>query len=466
MTFLRQTATETTATKSPDVIGQKVEASAASSINNPIDKPLSARNSLLLGSFAAAALVLGFGSWSVLTEISGAVVSFGQIEVAQSRQVVQHPEGGVVAEILVKDSQAVKAGDLLIQLDGAAVQSELAIIERQLFEVMARSSRLEAERDASAEPVFSVDLLRLSDDRPEVADLIEGQRSLFLARKDSLAKQTAQLGKRGSQIKSQIHGIDAQSNALQEQLALIEQELTDQQALLAKGLAQSSRVLQLERESSRLRGSVGELLAARAVAEGRATELELEVLRLAAVRREEANTELRDIAAKILELTERRGALIEQVERLEIRAPVSGLVMGLQVRTPRSVVRPAEPIMYIIPQDRPLVINTQVATIHIDEVHVGQRVRLVFPAFSSRTTPELYGYVETISPDAFTDERTHSAFYSAEIMLTAEEMDKMKDHVLVPGMPVEAYIETGARSPIAYLLRPFTDYFTHAFRES
>lgn len=466
MTFLSQTAPGTTAPKSPDVIGQKVEAPAASSINNHIDKALSARNSLLLGSFAAAALVFGFGSWSVLTEISGAVVSSGQIEVAQSRQVVQHPEGGVVAEILVKDSQAVKAGDLLIQLDGAAVQSELAIIERQLFEVMARSSRLEAERDASAEPVFSADLLRLSGDRPEVADLIEGQRSLFLARKDSLSKQTAQLGKRGSQIKSQIYGIDAQSNALREQLALIEQELTDQQALLAKGLAQSSRVLQLERESSRLRGSVGELLAARAVAEGRATELELEVLRLAAVRREEANTELRDIAAKILELTERRGALIEQVERLEIRAPVSGLVMGLQVTTPRSVVRPAEPIMYIIPQDRPLVINTQVATIHIDEVHVGQRVRLVFPAFSSRTTPELYGYVETISPDAFTDERTHSAFYSAEIMLTAEEMDKMKDHVLVPGMPVEAYIETGARSPIAYLLKPFTDYFTQAFRES
>lgn len=466
MTFLRQTAPETTATKSTDVILQRAEASAASPINNHIDKALSARNSLLLGSFAAAALVLGFGSWSVLTEISGAVVSSGQIEVAQSRQVVQHPEGGVVAEILIKDSQAVKAGDLLIQLDGAAVQSELAIIERQLFEVMARSSRLEAERDASAEPVFSVDLLRLSDDRPEVADLIEGQRSLFLARKDSLAKQTAQLGKRGSQIKSQIHGIDAQSNALQEQLALIEQELTDQQALLAKGLAQSSRVLQLERESSRLRGSVGELLAARAVAEGRATELELEVLRLAAVRREEANAELRDIAAKVLELTERRSALIEQVERLEIRAPVSGLVMGLQVTTPRSVVRPAEPILYIIPQDRPLVINTQVATMHIDEVHVGQRVRLVFPAFSSRTTPELYGYVETISPDAFTDERTNSAFYKAAIMLTAEEMDKMKDHVLVPGMPVEAYIETGARSPMAYLLKPFIDYFNQAFRES
>lgn len=457
MSFLRKTARAAT---------PKVDASNASPIDEPIASLLSARTPVLWGGIATTLFVLGFGSWSVFTEIAGAVVSSGQIEVAQNRQVVQHPDGGVVAEIVVKDSQAVKAGDLLIRLDDAAVHSELAIIEGQLFEVMARSTRLEAERDNRAAPVFPADLLQLANERPEVANLIEGQRSLFLARKDTVANQTAQLVKRGSQIGSQIKGIDAQSNALREQLALIEQELADQQSLLEKGLAQSSRVWQLQREASRMRGSVGELLASRAEAEGRATEVDLEVLRLAAVRREEANTELRDLAAKVLELAERRRALVEQVTRLEIRAPVSGLVMGLQVTTPRSVIRPAEPVMYIIPQDRPLVINTQVATIHIDEVHVGQRVRLVFPAFSSRTTPELYGYVETISPDAFVDERTHSAFYKAEIRLEAGQMEKMKDHILVPGMPVEAYIETGARSPMAYLLKPFTDYFHQAFRES
>lgn len=427
---------------------------------------LSARKSVILGGITSALLVFGFGGWSLFTEISGAVVSSGQIEVAQNRQVVQHPDGGVVAEIAVKEAQQVKAGDLLIKLDGSLVQSELAIVEGQLFEVLARSARLQAERDDAAEPVFSPELLEIAAARPEVAELVEGQRSLFVSRKDTIAKQTEQLGKRSAQISAQIEGVNAQLDSLKQQLGLIEKELDDQKSLLEKGLAQSSRVLQLEREASRLQGSVGELQASRAQAEGRATEVELEVLRLAAVRREEANTELRDLEAKILELTERRRALSEQVARLEIRAPVSGLVLSMQVTTPRSVIRPAEPLMYLIPQDRPLVINTQVATIHIDEVHVGQRVRLVFPAFSSRTTPELYGHVETISADALVDERTNAAFYKAEIALEPGEMEKLEGQTLLPGMPVETYIETGARSPMAYLLKPFTDYFHQAFRES
>lgn len=427
---------------------------------------LSSRKSMILGFVSLFALVVGFGGWSVFSSIAGAIVSSGQIEVAQNRQVVQHPDGGVVAEIAVKEAQLVKAGDLLIRLDGSAVKSELAIVEGQLYEVMARSNRLEAERDDAKEPVFGADLLAVAKARPDVAEQVEGQRNLFFARSESVVKQSEQLQKRSAQIDSQITGIDAQSTALQEQLALIEQELADQKALLEKGLAQSSRVLGLEREASRLQGSVGELLASRAQAEGRATEVELEVLRLAAVRREEASTQLRDLGAQVLELVERRRALTERVDRLDIRAPVSGLVLGLQVTTPRSVVRPAEPVLYLIPQDRPLVINTKVATIHIDEVHVGQKVRLVFPAFSSRTTPELYGHVTTISADALVDERTQQAYYRAEIVLDAGEMDRMKDLTLVPGMPVEAFIETGARSPMAYLLKPFTDYFNVAFRET
>lgn len=427
---------------------------------------LSARKSVVLGGVTAAVLVLGFGLWSVLSEISGAIVASGQIEVSQNRQIVQHPDGGVVAEIAVKDAQAVKAGDLLIRLDGALVKSELAIVEGQLFEVMARSVRLTAERDDADMPVFSGELAELAKTRPEVAELIEGQRSLFLARRESVLKQSEQLQKRSAQIASQIEGVDAQVAALVEQLSLIQQELTDQRTLLEKGLAQSSRVLALEREAARLQGSVGELKSSRAQAEGRSTEVELEVLRLAAVRREEANTQLRDIGAKVLELAERRRALIEQIARLEIRAPVSGTVLGLAVTTPQSVVRPAEPLMYLIPQDRPLVINAQVQTIHVDEVHVGQKVRVMFPAFSSRTTPELWGRVVTLSADALVDERAQMAFYKAEIVLDPGELERLEGLTLIPGMPVEAFIETGARSPLAYLLKPFTDYFTAAFRES
>jgi len=427
---------------------------------------LSARTSVIVGSVTAALLVLGFGVWSVASEIAGAVVASGQIEVSQNRQVVQHPDGGVVAEIAVKEAQPVKAGDLLIRLDGALVKSELAIVEGQLFEVMARSARLDAERNDAPAPEFSGELAELAKTRPEVADLIEGQRSLFTARRESVLKQSEQLQKRAAQIASQIEGVDAQVAALSQQLDLIEQELTDQRTLLEKGLAQSSRVLALEREASRLQGSVGELQASRAQAEGRATEVELEVLRLAAVRREEANTQLRDIGARVLELAERRRSLTEQIARLEIRAPVSGTVLGLVVSTPQSVIRPAEPLLYLIPQDRPLIITAQVQTIDVDQVFVGQKVRLMFPAFSARTTPELNGHVVTVSADVLVDERAQMAYYKAEIALDPGEIDRLEGLTLIPGMPVETFIQTGARSPMAYLLKPFTDYFAAAFRES
>jgi HlyD family secretion protein len=421
---------------------------------------------VIVGSVTAAILVFGFGVWSVASEIAGAVVASGQIEVSQNRQVVQHPDGGVVAEIAVKEAQPVKAGDLLIRLDGALVKSELAIVEGQLFEVMARSARLEAERNDASAPEFSGELAVLAQTRPEVADLIEGQRSLFTARRESVLKQSEQLQKRAAQIGSQIEGVDAQVAALSQQLDLIEQELTDQRTLLERGLAQSSRVLALEREASRLQGSVGELQASRAQAEGRATEVELEVLRLAAVRREEANTQLRDIGARVLELAERRRSLTEQIARLEIRAPVSGTVLGLVVSTPQSVIRPAEPLLYLIPQDRPLIITAQVQTIDVDQVFVGQKVRLMFPAFSARNTPELNGHVVTVSADVLVDERAQMAYYKAEIALDPGEIDRLEGLTLIPGMPVETFIQTGARSPMAYLLKPFTDYFAAAFRES
>jgi HlyD family secretion protein len=175
---------------------------------------------------------------------------------------------------------------------------------------------------------------------------------------------------------------------------------------------------------------------------------------------------LRDIGQTELELAERRRSLTERVSRLDIRAPVSGQVLGLQVTSPRSVLRPADPVLFIIPQDRPLVITAQIPTIHIDEVHVGQKTRLVFPAFSAPTTPEIYGRVITLAADAMVDPGTKQPFYRAEIVLEDGEMAKLSHETLLPGMPVQAFIETGARTPMAYLLKPFTDYFQAAFRES
>ncbi len=434
--------------------------------NSPKKSVLSARGSVALGLGTVALLVFGFGAWSLGTEISGAIVAPGQIDVDQSRQIVQHPDGGVVESISVTEAQTVRAGDLLITLDGSLLRSELSIVEGQLFENQARSARLEAERDDKPEPAYPAELLALATERAEVAVQIEGQNRLFAARKDTLARQFDQLGRRLEQIAAQVDGVNAQIRSQEIQLGLIKLQLEDQKSLLAKGLTQSATVSELQRQVAALDGTMGELAATKAASEGRATEVELEILRIEAQRREEANAQLREIGPQILELAERRRALMERILRLEIRAPVSGIVLGLQVTTPRAVLRPADPVLYLIPQDRDLVIVSQISPIHVDEVHVGQEVTITFAAFSSRTTPVLMGKLVSVSADALVDQASKAAYYRAEIVLDPGEREKLGAQILLPGMPVQAMIQTGARTPMAYLLKPFTDYFMVAFRES
>lgn len=427
---------------------------------------LSIRRPVILGLVAALALVLGFGLWATLTHISGAIVAQGQIEVERDRQVVQHPDGGVVAEILVSEGARVEAGQILLRLDGAALKSELTIVEGQLSELAGRSARLTAERDGSPKLDFPADIRALAQTSPEVAAQLDGQRRLFEARAATLAEQRELLSQRTDQIAAQSNGIAAQSVALTRQLALIEQELASQQSLLDKGLAQAGTVLALQREQARLEGQIGELQAELARTEGQVTEIEIEMSSLDTTRREEATTELRQVGPLLLELAERRRALRERIARLEIRAPVAGVVLGLQVTTPQSVLRPAEPVLYVIPQDRPLVITARIAPIHIDEVSVGQAAELVFPAFSARDTPQLTGRVTLVSADALSDPQSGATYYTAELELAEGERARLGDRVLVPGMPVEVFLQTGRRTPLAYLVKPFTDYFTHAFRES
>ena len=432
------------------------------------DKPFrpSARGPILFGLFTLLLLVGGFGLWSTTTKIAGAVVSPGRVEVEQNRQVVQHPDGGVVETIFVKNGDLVAAGDPLIQLDGTLLQSELTIVEGQFFEILARRGRLEAERDDADHLTFPAELTEAAGGRPKIAALMAGQEKLFAARQETTANEIDQLGKRRAQIVNQIEGIGAQRRSTADQLALIGQELDDLKSLLDRGLTQAGRVLALQREKARLDGVAGELDAARAEAEGKVTEIDIEILNRGSTRREEANTQLRDLGYRELELAERRRSLTEQIDRLDIRAPVSGVVHALQVTTPRSVIRAAEPVLYIIPQDRPFVIAAQVAPIHVDEVAIGQDVALRFAAFDSRTTPELFGQVRQISADALTDEVSRSAFYRAEIVLDEGEMAKLGGRAIIPGMPVEVFIRTGERTPLAYLLKPLSEYFNRAFRES
>ncbi|MCZ0962777.1 HlyD family type I secretion periplasmic adaptor subunit [Paracoccus benzoatiresistens] len=426
----------------------------------------SVRGTLAAGLIAIAVLLGGFALWAMQSRIAGAVVAQGQVEVEQQRQIVQHPDGGVVEEILVKDGQTVEAGQPLIRLDGTLLRTEHAIVEGQYFEILARRGRLEAERADAGEIQFPPELLKTAEGNAELRDLIDGQRSLFETRRDTLRQSIEQLEKQSEQVRQQVEGIDAQIVALDRQRQLIGEELEDQQSLLERGLAQASRVLALEREAASLDGRLGELKASRAAAETRQIELDIQRLRLGAERREEAETELRDLGYRELELAERRRSLTEQINRLDIRAPAAGVIYNMQVTTPRSVVRPADPVLYVIPQDRPLLIGARLATINVDEVQVGQPVVLRFSAFSSRTTPEIDGVVGRVSADAMIDEATQTPYYRAEVTIPADQLDKLGDLALIPGMPVEIYIQTGERSPMAYLLKPLADYFNRAFRES
>ncbi|MEP3347117.1 MAG: HlyD family type I secretion periplasmic adaptor subunit [Litoreibacter sp.] len=426
----------------------------------------SARKPVWIGVLSLFILLGGFGVWSIQSSIAGAIIAPGKIEVDQNRQVLQHPDGGVVAEVSVREGARVAKGDVLIRLDATRLRSEFLIVEGQLFEFVARNGRLKAERDDATEITFDPLLVESAINRPQLQELIDGQQRLFETRKDSARQSIEQLEKRKSQIGNQVDGVRAQQQALETQLALLEQELDAQQDLLDKGLAQASRVLALRREDARLRGTVGELAASTAESEGRITEIDLEILSLDTQRKEEAITQLRDLQYREFELREQRLSLLDRLSRLEITAPVSGLIFGLTVFAERAVIQPADALMFIVPQDRPMVITGEVEPIHVDEVFLGQDVTLRFSTFDARTTPEVFGTVSSVSGDAFRDDATGRSFYRIEMTLKEGEMARLGDIDLVPGMPVDGFIRTADRSPMTYLLKPFTDYFNRAFRET
>ena len=425
----------------------------------------SAGRPLRLGIAALLVLVVGFGGWAAFASIAGAVVAPGRLKVEGERQIVQHLDGGIVSELLVSEGDRVEAGEVLMRLDATRTRAELAIVESQLFEVMARIGRLEAEQTAADAPIFDRELLEAAAERPQVARLVEGQRSLYEARLETVARETAQLRERQTQIREEIRGSEAQRESLDRQLAFIEQELTDQRSLLERGLTQASRVLSLEREKARLEGQIGSLTAQAAQLRGRITEIDIQLTSREATRREEAITQLRDLRTSEAELKERRLSLTDTIERLEIRAPRSGVVLGLTVFTVGAVVRPAEPVMYVVPTGEALVVEARIEPIHIDQVYPGQPARLRFAAFNQRTTPEVGSTVLQVAPDALTDETTGLSYYPAELAISEDALGQLEGLTLVAGMPVDAFIQTGERSPISYLMRPLADFFQRAWRE-
>lgn len=425
----------------------------------------SVRRPMILGLCTILVLGGGFGTWAALSQIAGAVVAAGWIEVDQNRQVIQHPEGGTVQELLIAEGESVAAGQVLLRIDGSDAASNLAVVTAQLNETRARRARLEAERDTQDMIRFPDDLLEQAWEDHELADIIVGQENLFFARRETFERELDQLMRRAEQIESQINGLEAQQVAVTQQQQLVAEDLTTQQNLLERGLAQSARVLTLRREEANLLGTSGELEASIAGARGRITEIELAALQRRNERRETAIAELREIRVQEEELTEHARSLARAVDRSDLRAPVSGIIYDLAIFGAGSVIRAAEPILYIVPQDRPLVISARIEAIHVDQVAPTQAVTLRFPSFDARMTPELEGYVTRVSADTFIDEATGTAFYEVEIMLADGEIRQLGDVTLLPGMPVEAFIRTQDRTPLAYLVQPLSDYFSRAFRE-
>lgn len=426
----------------------------------------SVRGPIIIGVVALIVLVVGFGGWSVSSTLSGAVVASGQIEVDRNRQAIQHPEGGVVAELLVDEGDRVADGQVLVRLDAAEFTTELTVARARLAETGARRARLEAERDGVAGLEFSDSLTALAQADPEIADVLSGQQNLFAARADTLAREEEQLRGRITQIGNQVDAMRAQEDALVEQIELVTEELARREDLLARGSGTVEPVVRLRQELVQLRGSLGQATAGRAEAAERVIETELAILQITTSRREQAISELREIRVGEQELIERTANLERRISRLELRAPVAGTIHGLTIFGARSVLRPADPFAYLVPEGRPLVISARVPAIDIDQVFVGQGVSLRFPAFDQSTMPEVVGEVAQVSADAFIDEVSGSNFYRTEITMTEEQAQLLGDHVLIPGMPVEAYIRTEDRTPLAYLLEPFTNYFSRAFRES
>ena len=420
---------------------------------------------ILIGFLSVLLLFVGFGIWGTQAGIDGAVVASGRVIVERNRQAVQHPDGGVVAEVLVREGERVKRDDILVKLDPTLLHSERSILESQLYELIARRGRLSAERDGATQIVFDDALLRAAKADPQVAELVEGQEALFEARLASFAQSISQMENQELQLNKQIEGIDIVEGALSTQITLAKQELALQEELQAQGLTPMTRVLTLRRESARLTGATGETSARRAQAREQIAAIRIEIAQLLSARREDAITTLRDLQVSEHEIAEKLDAVLTRLARMDIRAPVSGVVYDVRLLGEQSVVRPAEPLLFIIPQDRPLVIESRVSPINVGSVHVAQEVIIRFPSFDMRQTPDLTGQVTQVSPDAFADPDTGGPFYRVEITLSDAELAKLDaDQIVMPGMPVDAFLRTGEYTPLEYLTRPLTRYMDTAMR--
>jgi HlyD family secretion protein len=424
----------------------------------------SIRRNILAGVTIVLVLAGAVGGWAGTVQLAGALIASGSIVVDSSVKKVQHPVGGVVGELRVHDGDQVKAGDILLRLDQTVTRANLAIVTKGLNELMARKARLAAERDGADTVAFPEELRSREADR-DIAEITSGERKLFDLRRSARSGQKAQLHQQSEQLLEEIRGLSAQQKAKAQEIDLINRELQGVRELYKNNLVQISRLTQLEREAARLEGEQAQFIAAIAQSNRRIAEIELKVIQVDQDLSSEVAKEMREIDAKIGEFIERKITAEDQLQRVDIRAPQDGSVFQLSVHTIGGVIAPGETIMLIVPEADSLSVEAKVNPQDIEQLQLKQKSVLRFTAFNAATTPEINGYVSRISADISSDQRTGLNYYTIRISMPPEEVAKLGEIKLVPGMPVECFVETGERTVISYLLKPLRDQLMRAFRE-
>jgi HlyD family secretion protein len=424
----------------------------------------SIRRHMLITVVVVVLLVGGLGGWAATSEFSGAVIAQGQLVVDTSVKKVQHPTGGVVAELLVRDGHQVKAGDVVIRLDDTQTRANHQIVSKGLDEMAARRAREESELEGEESIKFPESLLARKDD-PDVARLISGETRLFETRRKTREGLKSQLGERVLQSEEEIRGLTSQVASKEKQIEWIQQELEGVRDLWAKKLVQFNRVTSLEREQARLEGERGQLIAATAQSKGKISETKIQILQIDQDMRTEVGKDLAEIRSKTAELVEKKVAAEDQLKRVDIRAPQDGMVHQLDVHTVGGVVSAGQQIMLVVPAADKLIVEAKVQPQDIDQVRIGQKSVMRFVNFNSRTTPEINGHVSLVSADVTLDQRTGLSFYTVRIGISPEEMANLTEHKLIPGMPVEVFIQTTIRTVVSFFIRPFQDQIAKAFRE-
>jgi HlyD family secretion protein len=424
----------------------------------------SIRRHLLAGAGLVLVGVVGFTAWATTTEISGAVVAPGRLVTDSDVKKVQHPDGGIVAELRARNGDRVKAGDVLARLDATVTRANLAIISKGLDELTARKARLEAERDQHDRITFPDELLARTSD-PEIARVVENARRLLASRRAARGGQRAQLRQRIAQLHDEVAGNEAQLRAKGQEIAHIQRELTGARDLWARNLMPITKLTALEREAARIEGERGQLVAAIAQVEGKVSETELQILQIDQDFASQVGGELREVEAKIGEYVERKVAAEDRLTRVDIRAPQSGIVHQTAIHTVGGVINAGETLMLIVPAGDSLLVEANVAPQDIDRLTLGQKATLRFSTFNQRTTPEIDGALSRISGDTTSDERTGVSYYTVRIAMPPGELARLGAVTLIPGMPVEAFIATGERNVLSYLIKPLTDQIAWTFRE-